>query len=111
MGREEIGERTKKVSVAVCYLTYIATAASIVWVFKNPVSQDWYLNGFAADMLGATVIFAFSFLFGNSSLIDPSWYLFPVSQAIFWVMAADYVSTRAWVVFWLVMLWALRFIY
>ena len=111
MGREEIGSRTKRVSTLVCYVTYISTAASIVWVFKNPPSNDWYLNGFVADMVGATVIFLFSLTYGNSSLIDPSWYLFPVSQAIFWVMAAEEVTIRGWMVFWLVMLWALRFLY
>lgn len=95
----------------ICYVTYLATAASIIAVFKLSPSDDWYLNGFIADMVGASVIFFFSFIWGNTSLIDPSWYLFPVSQGIFWVYAAEEISVRGWIAFALLMLWAARFIY
>lgn len=94
-----------------CWVTYLATAASIAVVFAFPPSANQYFNGFVADMFGASVIFIFSYFCGNSSLIDPSWYMFPVSQGIFWVAASDGLSDRGMVSFVLLILWAIRFIY
>ena len=110
MGREEVGVHTRHVAAWVCWLTYICAILAMVLVFNFPVSTDWYLNAFAADMAATFVVFFFSFVCGNSSLYDPAWYVFPVALSVFWMFAADgQVTLRSIVTFTLVFIWAARF--
>jgi steroid 5-alpha reductase family enzyme len=79
-------------------------------VFKNPPSDDWYLNGFVADLCATAVIFFSSFINGNSSMYDPAWQVFPLALCVFWMCAADNeVSVRGLIAFTLVFLWLSRF--
>ena len=89
MGREEIQDRTRKVSCLVCWLTYIFAFIAIAVVFTFPIVKSDYWNGFLAHIISTVVIFAFSLIFGNSSLYDPAWYLLPVGLAAGWMATGD----------------------
>merc|ERR1712046_96999 len=112
MGREEKLEGiTREVSVITCWLCYIFALLSQFLVFKFPVDEDAFMNGFYAHIISTVVIFAFSFVCGNSSLYDPAWYTLPVGIALGWTMTAKgEVLIRQVITYFLVCLWASRFV-
>ncbi len=64
-----------------------------------------------ADVVATLVIFAFSFMFGNSSFYDPYWSVVPPLIACYWTAvgpAAETDSLRQTAVIGLVFLWAAR---
>ena len=97
-------------SVLSCWLCYIFAMGSQYLVFKYPLHEEPYWNGFAAHMVSTLVIFAFSFCCGNSSLYDPAWYSLPLGIAIGWTFTGEGdLSERQLITCGLVTFWASRF--
>ena len=94
MGREEIGDGTGEVPAFICCATYFSVCTVYQIIFTFPVSEDPYLNGFAAHMIATLIIFQFSQSYKNSSLIDPSWYLLPLITGTGWLLTSDSMSLR-----------------
>merc|ERR1712216_981009 len=106
MGREEKMESTQRVGPFVCWLTWICCMASIWAVYKWPLDERPWWNGFASHMVSTVVIFAFSYTFGNSSLYDPAWYLLPVGVAAGWAFTPESgPSVKGLISFALLCLW------
>lgn len=97
-------ESMKKIVVAYG----IAIAAGIITLFIVDGTSLW--KAFVADCVATVVIFIFSRVHRNSSFYDAYWSVIPPLLAIYWAATAipGIAPARQWLVFVLVMLWAVR---
>lgn len=61
-----------------------------------------------ADFVATAVVFAFSYIYSNSSFYDPYWSVIPIIIALSMIFFAEPVTLRQGVVFILVAAWGLR---
>ena len=100
-------------SAAFCwvFLSY-ALALGAAWSTLQLMHESDPLVATAvADVVGTCVIFAFSYVFDNSSFYDPYWSILPVPIALHWLSldAADHGDPmRQWIMFALVAFWSIR---
>ena len=96
------------VRVGVAYVIAIAVAA--VWLVIGPTTDLLWLDALIADILGTIVIFAFSRVHHNSSFYDAYWSVIPPLLLVYWWIEGGLGvdSVRAWLVFVVVLLWAVR---
>ncbi|MBJ7288454.1 DUF1295 domain-containing protein [Williamsia sp.] len=96
------------VRVGVAYVVAIAVAA--VWLVVGPTTDLLWLDALIADVLATFVIFAFSRVHHNSSFYDAYWSVIPPLLLVYWWIEGGLGvdSVRAWLVFVVVLLWAVR---
>lgn len=96
------------VRVGAAYVIAIAVAAA--WLVVGPGTGLLWLDALVADVLGTLVIFVFSRVHHNSSFYDAYWSVIPPLLLIYWWVegAAGIDSVRAWLIFAVVLLWAVR---
>ncbi len=94
----------------VSLLTYAPAIAIAWWVLTLAPTPSILWNTLIADVAATLFVFAASFLTRNSSIYDPYWSVAPPLIAIYWFTAigGSDLSTREWLAFGLVTLWALR---
>ncbi|MEE3850272.1 DUF1295 domain-containing protein [Gordonia sp. LSe1-13] len=96
------------VRVTLAYV--IAVAVAVVWLWSGPSTSSLLLDTLIADLLATLVIFAFSRYHRNSSFYDAYWSVIPPLLLIYWwwqgPLGLD--DLRAWLLFLVVMVWAIR---
>jgi len=92
------------VAYAVAAATAVAAAYAVPW--QHPLAV-----ALAADVAATCAIFAFSFVFRNSSFYDAYWSVAPPVIAAYWLLGSSVAgvdSLRRWAVVLLVCTWAVR---
>ncbi|MEO1653357.1 MAG: DUF1295 domain-containing protein [Bacteroidota bacterium] len=91
-------------------LSYVLALAVGIWVEQMLLDQDLLIRLGIADAAATVVIFAFSYVFKNSSFYDPYWSVIPIFLALAFIYYAQegVNSTRQIIVFLLVFAWGAR---
>ncbi len=99
---------TSLVIVAAAYLVAIAVGATWLWL-GHDTGRLW-LNALIADILATLVVFGFSRAYRNSSFYDAYWSVIPPLLLVYWwsQSAPGVDQLRCWLVFAVVLLWAVR---
>lgn len=92
--------------IVISYVLCVAAALAVLYGVVIPAPWD----ALAADVAATVVIFAFSYVYKNSSFYDPYWSVIPPLLAVWWycVNPEGFEPTRAMLVMILVWLWAIR---
>jgi steroid 5-alpha reductase family enzyme len=103
-----VSKTASLVRVLVVYV--LAFGLFAAWFAWGPQTGQLWLDGLIADVLATLVVFAASRLHHNSSFYDPYWSVLPPLLAIAWWIGsgAPVDDIRAWLVFLLIMVWAIR---
>jgi steroid 5-alpha reductase family enzyme len=104
MNRESNRESTLYLLKA--YLAALACAFLTVG-FVSGLYSD-LITALLADVVATIVIFLFAQAKHNSSIYDPYWSVAPPFLAIFWMVSAFDINPRVWIMFALIMIWAVQ---
>lgn len=89
MGREEKTKYTGTLSPLVCTVSQIAYLVTIGYFFYKPALPDPYMNGLVSTVAGTITCYFFGFIWSNTSVYDPYWYMGPVAVAAGWVFTSE----------------------
>jgi len=103
-------DSTGFVPAYICWLAYLAAAASVAVCFAMPLPWHPWQIGLLAICAATFSIYAFSFAYSNTSVYDPAWCLLPIFVAVGWMSTAESApSSRGWYAFALLVSWYLRY--
>lgn len=100
--------------LAACAAAYGAALCAAALVVAALSGAHPIVAALAADVVATLVVFGAGWALRNSSLYDPYWSVAPPILMLYWMAAAPaalQMSARAWLVFAIVALWAVRLTY
>lgn len=112
MNQHNETQNKTKLGTAFFWVTLSYIIAIIAGILTEYLLRDLdiLIRFFIADVVATGLIFAFSFIFKNSSFYDPYWSVIPIVLSLGFIYFANEEANliRQWVVFALVAAWGLR---
>ncbi len=103
---------TKNKSLLIILYSYVLALISTIIFINLYNNENLMLTLFYADIIATIIIYLSSYIFKNSSIIDPYWSVAPPLLLLFWIVKTDSVNIiNTFILSTSILFWSIRLTY